>query len=137
VYGQLFGKRLQVVQRMLIAFLGILDPQAFLRSRLGGVDCQGQAIDRHERAYLPCQTTVFECLTQGTHDLLLVLLTADRLLHSTEIVGDHLCIWYATLLGIVVTDLDTLTTTAIHYYSNLLWRQLSRCRRHRSAEEKH
>src|SRR4030095_12404839 len=105
---------------MLVAFLSILGPQAFLRGRLGGVDRQGQAIDGHERAYLPCQTTVFKCLPEGTRDLLLVLLTADRLLHSTEIEGDHLCIWYATLLGIVVTDLDTLTATAIHHYSNLL-----------------
>src|SRR6266851_5763001 len=122
---------------MLIAFLGILGPQAFLLGRLGGVDRQGQAIDGHQHAYLPCQTTVFEGLTQGTHDLLLVLLTADRLLHSTEIKRDHLRVWHAALPGIVVTDLDTLATTAIHHHSNLLWRQLSRCRRYRNAAEKH
>src|SRR4029453_8732956 len=122
---------------MLIAFLGILGPQAFLRGRLGGVDRQGQAIDSHQGAYLPCQTTVFECLTQGTYDLLLVFLTADRLLHGPEFERDHVCIGYATLLGIVVTDLDTLTTAAIHHHSILLWRQLSRCRRHRSAAEEH
>ena len=65
------------------------------------------------------------------------LLTVDCLFHGTEFEWDHLCVWYAALLGIVVTDLDTLTTTAIHHYSNLLWRQLSRCRRHRSAAEEH
>ena len=71
------------------------------------------------------------------HDLLLVLLTADHLLHGPEFEGNHLCVWYAALLGIVVTDLDTLTTTAIHHHSNLLGRQLSRCWRHRNAAEKH
>ena len=101
------------------------------------MDRQGQAIDSHQRAYLPCQSTVFECLTQRTHDLLLVLLTADRLLHGSDLERDHLRVWHATLRGIVVTDLDTLTTTAIHYHSNLLWCQLSRCWRHRNAEEQH
>src|SRR4029450_792021 len=92
---------------MLIAFLGILGPQAFLRGRLGGVDRQGQAIDSHQGAYLSCQTTVFECLTQGTYDLLLVFLTADPLPHGPEFKRDHMCIRYAALLGIVVTDLGT------------------------------
>jgi hypothetical protein len=71
------------------------------------------------------------------HDLLLVLLTADRLLHGPEFERDHLCIWDAALPGIVVTDLDTLMTTAIHHHSNLLWGQCSRCRRYRNAAEQH
>ena len=42
VYSQLFGKRPQIVQRLLKAFLGIPGPQAFLLSRLGALTVKGR-----------------------------------------------------------------------------------------------